>query len=400
MRVAPVVSRESQATIMTDELAATEVPAARPPASKNNPAEIEIELCLVVPTYNEVGNIDEVVGRVRKALAGIKWEMIFVDDDSPDGTADRVRLIARQDRRVRCIQRVGRRGLSGACVEGLLATAAPYLAVMDADLQHDETRLPRMLELLQTGTVDLAVGSRYMKGGGIGDWNATRSSMSKLATTVSRIVNKQDLSDPMSGFFMMRREVLDASAPSLSVLGFKILLDLVASSPGPLRIAEVPYTLRLRSAGESKLRAVVVWEFCVLLADKLLGRHFPVRFFLTAALEGLGVAVHIVTVWFLFRLGFTFLTSQAVAALTSLIFAYWVQNLLTYRAPRLRSWRWAGGLALFTLACGAGAIANVALATYLFVNGTDFLAAVLAGVFVGTVWNFAIAHVYTWGRAR
>ena len=109
---------------MTDEPAATEVAAARSPAAKNNAAAIEIELCLVVPTFNEAGNIDEVVGRVRKALAGIKWEMIFVDDDSPDETADRVRLIARQDRRVRCIQRLGRRGLSGACVEGLLATAA------------------------------------------------------------------------------------------------------------------------------------------------------------------------------------------------------------------------------------------------------------------------------------
>lgn len=385
---------------MTDEPAATEVAAARSPAAKNNAAAIEIELCLVVPTFNEAGNIDEVVGRVRKALAGIKWEMIFVDDDSPDETADRVRLIARQDRRVRCIQRLGRRGLSGACVEGLLATAAPYLAVMDADLQHDEALLPRMLDLLRTGTVDLVVGSRYMKGGGIGDWNSTRSSMSRVATTVSRFVNKQDLSDPMSGFFMMRREVLDASARSLSALGFKILLDLVASSPERLRIAEVPYTLRLRSAGESKLRAVVVWEFGVLLADKLLGRYFPVRFLLTAALEGLGVAVHLVTVWILFRLGLTFLASQAVAALASLIFAYWVQNILTYRAPTLRSWRWAGGLAVFILACGAGAIANVALATYLFDNGTGFLTAVLAGVCVGTVWNFAIAHVYTWGRAR
>jgi dolichol-phosphate mannosyltransferase len=369
--------------------------------SGTNPAEIDIELCLVVPTFNESGNVEEVVRRVRKALDGVNWEIIFVDDDSPDGTADRVRVIGRQDRRVRCIQRLGRRGLSGACVEGLLATAAPYLAVMDADLQHDEAILPRMLELLRTGTVDLAVGSRYMKGGGIGDWNATRSSMSRLATTVSRMVNKQDVSDPMSGFFMMRREVLDASARSLSSLGFKILLDLIASSPGRLRIAEVPYTLRLRSVGESKLHAVVVWEFGVLLADKLLGRYIPVRFLLTALLEGLGVAVHLIAAWIVLRLvGATFPVSQAVAAVTALIFAYWVQNLLAYRAPRLPSWRWAAGLAVFVLACAPGAVANVALATYLFEEGTRWLPAVLAGVFVGMVWNSAIAHVYTWGRAR
>ena len=366
-----------------------------------NPAEIDIELCLVVPTFNEAGNVEEVIRRVREALAGVNWEIIFVDDDSPDGTADRVRAVGRQDRRVRCIQRLGRRGLSGACVEGLLATAAPYLAVMDADLQHDETILPRMLALLRAGDVDLVVGSRYMKGGGIGDWNATRSSMSRLATTVSRIVNKQDVSDPMSGFFMMRREVLDASAHSLSSLGFKILLDLMATSPGRLRLAEVPYTLRLRAVGESKLHAVVVWEFGVLLADKLLGRYIPVRFLLTAVLEGLGVAVHLVVASILFFLASaTFPVSQAVAAVTALIFAYWVQNLLTYRAPKLPSWRWASGLAVFVLACAPGAIGNVGLATYLFENGARWLPAALAGVAVGMVWNFAIAHVYTWGRAK
>jgi dolichol-phosphate mannosyltransferase len=386
---------------IADEKVPPETPSKSPEASETSPAEIDIELCLVVPTYNEAGNVDEVIRRVRQALAGVNWEIIFVDDDSPDGTADRVRMIARQDRRVRCIQRLGRRGLSGACVEGLLATAAPYLAVMDADLQHDETCLPRMLQLLRTGTVDLVVGSRYMTGGGVGEWNATRSSMSRLATTVSRTVNKQDVSDPMSGFFMMRREVLDASARSLSSLGFKILLDLIATSPGRLRIAEVPYTLRLRSVGESKLHAVVVWEFGVLLADKLLGRYLPVRFLLTAVLAGLGVAVHLVTAWILLRLlGATFAVSQAVAAVATLIFAYWVQNLLTYRAPTLPSWRWAGGLAVFILACTPGAIANVALARNLFEHGTHWLPAVLAGVFVGMVWNFAIAHVYTWGRAK
>ncbi len=386
---------------IADEQATPETPSQSHAASEPNPAEIDIELCLVVPTYNEAANVDEVIRRVRQALAGVNWEIIFVDDDSPDGTADRVRVIARQDRRVRCIQRLGRRGLSGACVEGLLATAAPYLAVMDADLQHDETCLPRMIQLLRTGTVDLVVGSRYMTGGGVGEWNATRSSMSRLATRLSRLVNNQDVSDPMSGFFMMRREVLDASARSLMTLGFKILLDLMATSPGRLRIAEVPYTLRLRSAGESKLDAVVLWEFGVLLADKLLGRYLPVRFLLTAALEGLGIAVHIATAWILLRLlGATFPVGQGLAALTALVFAYWVQNLLTYRAPKLRSWRWAGGLAGFILACSAGAVANVALATYLFENGTRWLPAVLAGVLVGMVWNFAIAHVYTWGRAK
>src|SRR5882724_8813398 len=107
-----------------------------------------IQLSVIVPTFSEHDNVSLLVDRLRDVLSGIAWEVVFVDDDSPDATADRVRAIAQTDARVRCIQRIGRRGLSSACIEGVLSSAAPYVAIMDADLQHDEQILPQMLDLL------------------------------------------------------------------------------------------------------------------------------------------------------------------------------------------------------------------------------------------------------------
>ena len=167
-----------------------------------------LRLSIVVPTFNESRNIRELLGRLEVTLGATGWEVIFVDDDSPDGTATEVRHIARIDPRVRCLQRVGRRGLASACIEGMLATAAPTIAVMDADLQHDETVLPRMLAEIEQGGADLVVGTRYAAGGSTGDWNGSRKTMSQLATVTSRMILRQPVSDPMSGFFMLQRKVL------------------------------------------------------------------------------------------------------------------------------------------------------------------------------------------------
>src|SRR5262245_33768974 len=209
-----------------------------------------IELAVVVPCFNERDNVPILLEKLRAALQGIEWEVIFVDDDSPDGTSDIARRLAASDRRVRCIQRIGRRGLSSACIEGMLASSAPYLAVIDGDLQHDETLLPPMLDALKTGEEDIVVGSRYVSGGGVGTWDVSRASMSLRATWLSRLIVRADLKDPMSGFFMIRRDAFAAAVRNLSVIGFKILLDLFASSPRPLRFRELPYEFRSRQTGE------------------------------------------------------------------------------------------------------------------------------------------------------
>jgi len=372
--------------------------AASPRALRRQPGP---ELSIIVPTFNERGNIPELVAGLKECLAGYRWEVIFVDDDSPDETAAEVRVIASLDSRVRCVQRIGRRGLSSACIEGMLASSAPYLAVIDADLQHDERLLPEMLRVLREGETDIVIGSRYVNGGGIGQWDASRAALSRLATRMSRVVVRAQLTDPMSGFFMLRREVLTNSVRRLSAIGFKILLDLFASSPRALRFRELPYEFRARHSGESKLDSVAVWDYGMLLLDKLIGHVVPARFVAFSLVGGVGVVVHFLTLGTLFKVfGVSFVGAQAVATLVAMTVNFTANNLLTYRDRRLRGLKWVRGLLSFGLVCSVGALSNVGIASYLYQSRLGWVPSALAGILVGAVFNYAMTTVFTWGSPR
>lgn len=355
------------------------------------------ELSVIVPTFNERANVLELVERLQNSLAGCRWEVIFVDDDSLDETAQLVREIGQRDNRVRCIHRIARRGLSTACTEGMLASSAPYMAVIDGDLQHDETLLPHMLQILKQGQTDIVIGTRYAPGGGLGDWNRSRAAISRFATRLSRLVLKAELSDPMSGFFMLRRELLERSVRALSGIGYKILVDIFASSPRPPKFTEVPYEFRIREAGESKLDARGVWDYMMLLLDKLIGHIVPVRFVAFCLVGGLGVFIHFAVLGVLFsQAELDFVYSQSIATFVAMASNYALNNLLTYHDMRLRGWQWLRGWVSFTVACSVGALANVGIASYLFSMETQWALAALAGILVGTVWNYAVTLVYTW----
>jgi dolichol-phosphate mannosyltransferase len=359
-----------------------------------------VELAVVLPTFNERDNVEPLIARLEEVLAGTEWEAIFVDDDSRDGTAEHVRAIARRKPYIRCVQRLGRRGLSTACIEGVLASSAPFLAVMDADLQHDETLLPRMLEMLRSSALDIVIGSRYAAGGGVGAWDPSRARISDLATRLSRLVVKAELSDPMSGFFMIRRPVFEAALRDLSGQGFKILIDLFASSPRPLAFAELPYQFRLRRHGESKLDTLVAWEYLQLLLDKLIGHLVPVRFALFAMIGGLGLVVHLAVLGLVLKfLGVDFTLAQSVATVTAMTSNFLLNNWFTYRDRRLRGWRLLRGLVSFCVVCSVGAIGNVGIAAYVFHADQAWWLAGIAGAIVGSVWNYATSAVFTW-RAR
>lgn len=361
-----------------------------------------LDLAVVIPTFNERGNVPALVAKLDQALDGIAWEAIFVDDDSPDGTADAARELARADRRVRVIQRIGRRGLATACIEGMCATAAPAVAVIDGDLQHDETILPAMLAALkQDATLDIVVGSRFVDGGGTGEWDRDRVAKSAFATRLSQRVLDVGLSDPMSGFFMLRSETLRRIAPRLAGIGFKILLDIMAASDRPLKFAELPYVFRVRSAGESKLDHVVAMEYLLALYDRKFGRVVPVRFAMFSAIGVIGVGIHMAVLTLLFAgLGTGFLAGQIVATLAAMTFNFFLNNALTYRDRRLRGAKeMFDGWVSFCLVCSVGAVANVGVAAFLY----DFrygawAASALAGVLIGAVWNYALSSRFTWGR--
>ncbi len=367
------------------------------------------ELSVIVPTFNESENVREVVKRLAHCLADVSWEVIFVDDNSPDGTADLVRSLNSTDPRVRIVHRIGRRGLSTACVEGILASSAPYVAVMDADLQHDERILPEMLKAVREKGYEVAVGSRYVAGGSMGDWGENRQAMSRFATKLSSLVTRAELKDPMSGFFLLRREVLHEAVGNLSGIGFKILLDIFASVKRPLKFIEIPYTFRTRHAGESKLDSFAVWEYLMMLFDKTFGSYIPVRFIPFAFIGGIGVFVHMAILWALFIVAYqsaeqTFAFSQAVAALVAMTFNFFLNNFLTYRDRRLRGWSILRGWLSFTIACSLGAAANVGIATYLFqsdaLGNIGWITSAIAGIIVGAVWNYAVTSVYTWNKLK
>ena len=355
-----------------------------------------VELAVVIPTLNERDNVALVVERLNRVLAGIAWEAIFVDDDSPDGTADVVRAITARQPNIRCLHRLGRRGLSSACIEGILASAAPYIAVMDGDLQHDESLLPQMLRTIKAEHHDVVVASRYVEQGSVGDWEKSRVKISNFATRLSRLVVKAELSDPMSGFFMIRRTAFTGVMRRLSGQGFKILLDLFASTPRPFSFAEVPLHFRERLHGESKLDTLVAWEYLMLLLQKLIGPAVPVRFLLFSLIGGMGVAVHLTTLWTALHAAHaSFPVAQATATLVAMTFNFLLNNLFTYRDRRLRGWRLLGGLGSFYAVCGLGAAANVGIAAHVAGAHSWWLAG-LAGAAISAVWNYAMSSIFTW----
>ncbi|WP_431285907.1 glycosyltransferase [Humitalea sp. 24SJ18S-53] len=358
-------------------------------------------LAVVIPCYNEAANVAPLAARLDVALAGIAWEAIFVDDDSPDGTAHEARRLAETDPRIRVIRRVGRRGLSSACVEGMLATSAPYVAVMDGDLQHDEAALPAMLAAAEDGA-DIAIGSRHVEGGTVGQGlSAARRKVSDLGGWAARLLLPAPVSDPMSGFFLLRRAVIETAAPRLTARGFKILLDILLSLPSPPRIAEIPYVFRARQAGESKLDALVLLDFAGLLLDKRFGGAVPLRFLGFALVGVVGVLVHLLALNLAVRgIGLSFTAAQWSATLVAMTANFWLNNTLTYRDVRLRGaglWR---GLLLFYVVCGLGAFANVGISSLLVSDQVaGWRLAGAAGAALTVVWNYAVSSTLVW-RAR
>lgn len=361
-----------------------------------------LELAVIIPTFNERPHVAPLIARLEKALGETRWEAIFVDDDSPDGTAAAAREIGRSDPRIRVIQRIGRRGLATACIEGMCATAAPLVAVIDGDLQHDEAILPAMLDAMRRDdALDLVVGSRFIEGGGTGAWDRDRVAKSALATRLARRVLRVGLRDPMSGFFMIRTALARTVAPRLSGIGFKILLDIMAAAERPLRFVELPYVFRCREEGESKLDYVVALEYLIALYDRRFGRLVPVRFAMFSAIGLIGVLIHMAVLSLLhLGLGTGFLAAQVLGTLVAMTFNFFLNNALTYRDRRLRGWRqMIDGWISFCLVCSVGAVANVGVAAFLY----DFrygawAGSALAGVLVGAVWNYALSSRFTWGR--
>jgi len=365
------------------------------------------ELTVIVPTLNERDNIVPLLEALRASeLARIDFEVVFVDDDSQDGTSDFVRSLALGDCRVRVLKRIGRKGLSSAAVEGMLSSSAPYLAVMDGDLQHDERILPLMLAKLKQEHLDIVIGSRHIAEGSMGEMASHRQAMSRVARYVSRIVCHAELSDPMSGFFVLTRQYLDEVGHDLSSTGFKILLDMVASAHRPVKIGEVPYQFRPRLHGESKLDVIVLLEYFQLIVDKLVGNWIPVSYVMYALAGSVGAAAYltlmtVLRMTVLRSIGVSSLgDAQLISSLIVIGLNFLLNNQFTFRALRLRGRRFAAGLLIFYVACSVGVLFNLRTFEYLRSSGAPWYVAAVAGMFAGSLWNYWISSVMIWQVRR
>ncbi|THD57815.1 glycosyltransferase family 2 protein [Phenylobacterium sp.] len=355
-----------------------------------------LELGVIVPTFKEAPNVGPLLAKLEAALEGVVWQAIFVDDDSPDGTAAVVKAIAAVDPRVICLHRIGRRGLAGAVIEGALASAAPFVAVIDGDLQHDETLLPQMLKALQEDRADVVVGSRYLgvAGADASALGARREAGSRLANWLGQRVLRAPVTDPMSGFFMIRRELVETVAPELATSGFKVLFDILASQKTPPRYLELPYEFRVRNAGESKLDNGVVVQYLGLLAAKLSRDLISPRFIMFALVGASGVVVNLVILRLLLHIGFA--AAQLVAALGAMTSNYLINNAVTYRDRRKRGLALVTGYLKFVMLCSVPLAANVAVATMVYERGPSWWVAGVAGAIVAAVWNYVTTSRAVW----
>jgi dolichol-phosphate mannosyltransferase len=351
-------------------------------------------LSLILPTYSEAENIPELLPKVRDVLKDLPHEIIIVDDNSPDETWKVAQKLAHDREDIHVIRRIDRRGLSSAVIDGFLAAKGDVFMVMDADGQHDMKLLPKLYDSVKH-TNGIAIGSRYVEGGSVGEWDEQRYAMSRIATKLAKRLCAVQVQDPMSGFFAIDRSVFEEVLPRLNPKGFKILLDLLVHVPSTIPVDELPFTFGSRTHGESKLSRRVQIEFLEYLYDVIFGKYIPLAFVKYCVVGSLGVLVNVMA--FQVFHGMVDFSSAVIAAIeTAIIFNFWMNNIWTFSHARLQGKAVFVGLLKFNIACALGGIANYSISTYLFENGVSGIIAVSIGAFTSVLWNYTMNKIFTW----
>lgn len=361
-------------------------------------------LSVILPTYNERRNIAVAVERIDRALSGtgVAYEIIVVDDDSPDHTWEEVESLARRRGDLHLIRRLGRRGLSSAVVEGFSAATGNVLAVMDADLQHDADLLPAMVSAAGAPGVDLVIATRYGQGGSAGDWTRGRLLLSRLATVLSWAVVRTRVSDPMSGYFLIASHAWRDVASRLNPRGFKILLEIIARSP-PLVCREIGYTFQPRLHGASKLDGAVGISYLSSLVELSVDRFIDRRILCYGLVGAGGAGVNLATVRLLHDdMGVHVTAALAAAIGASMVSNFLLNNFITF-SDRHRSGlpSLLRGLASFSAVSSIGAAINLVVANFAIrALDMNLYAGAVLGILVATVWNFRANRDITWRIAR
>ncbi len=377
---AEVISDESRRSAVLDRRAAT-----RP------------TLSLVIPTYNEAENLPILIDRLCSVLSLIDYELIVVDDDSPDGTWRLAETMAADNSRIRSLRRIGERGLSSAVMLGMSTAEGSVIAVIDADLQHDPRVLPEMIKPILADRADIVVASREVEGGSYGDFTTSRRTLSVAGAALARTLTGTPVSDPMSGYFAVSRAHMERVAPKVNPRGFKILLEFLARGDRP-RVAEIGYEFGLRQHGETKLTTSVAFSYLLSLIGLFTGRLLSATMTAYLLVGLFGVLVQFGALGIATTAGITF--AAALAMEISVLSNYWMNNRFTFAPERRRGARFISGLVPFHLVAAHGLLIQIGLVTT--ATGTTSglgegpLGYRLAGIALATAGNFALNRHLTW----
>jgi len=371
---------------------------------------------VVTPTYNEAANVPLFVAAIGKVLAGLTYEIIVVDDDSPDRTWEVAGKLAEVDGRVRVIRRFGESGLSSAVMAGLGSARGQVLVVMDADLQHDEAVLPQMIELVRTNRADVVVGTRASEGGSYGSWGTGRRLVSWVATLIARMLLRVPTTDPMSGFFAMSRASFDELAPRINPQGFKILLEFIGRRRPGLRVAEVGFTFRNRLHGETKLSPSVIRSYLLAVVELRVGRQVKGQFVLYSLVGLSGVAINLMVFSITDAIGLGAIDlgfsrplrwSLLLGIQASILSNFVLNNYFTFWERRFHRQRLLVGLGQFEVISAFGVVVHVSIFQFLESTGwgVGLLGATTArlghdavGFMVALVSNYYLNVNYIWRR--
>ena len=356
-------------------------------------------LSVVIPTYNERDNIPKILEKLKKILNNITHEVIFVDDNSPDGTHEEIRNFIKNSTKINLVHRIGRRGLSGAIIEGVFAAKYELVAVMDCDLQHDETKLLDMINLFsRDSSLDIVIGTRFSEKGEISDqaFSRIRELGSKITTILIKNVLNIASTDPLSGFFMVKRETFLKCSGNLQTQGFKVLADFLATSDKNIQIKEIGYKFKNRIAGKSKMSLLTVLELVGLVLSQILKGKVSIRFILFCMVGFSGILMQLLVTGLTMLLINQFSTSQTLGIIAAMTSNYFLNNYITFQERRLKSLNLIRGLFSFYFICSLGAFANIAIATYVFSFSSNWLISSFTGAIFGAVWNFTLTSSFTW----
>lgn len=373
------------------------------------------QLSVITPTYCEAENVVPLLEALDAALTGIVYEVLVVDDDSPDGTWRVAEEYAERDPRVRVIRRFNTPGLSQAVMAGMAAAHGEVLAVIDADLQHDERILPQMMRTIVDGDADVVVGTRSGDDGSYGDFSPARRVISWFAALLARLFLRVPVSDPMSGYFALSRSTFNTYGPRVNPQGFKILLEFIGRR-SPLRVTEIGYHFRSRQRGETKLSPSVIRSYLLAVFELWLGRQVKGQFFLYALVGLSGVFVNLAVFglgeamgWGAIDLGFSEDVRWSLLAgiQASVLSNFLLNNYFTFWERRFRGRQVIWGFLLFEIVSLAGVVIHVSVFQFLDANGwgSDLLGDEAArlvhdllGYSLALVSNYFLNVNYTWQR--